>query len=318
MIGILVITHNSGEVVGACVDSCLRVPDSEVLVIDNASADDTLDVVSVREGVRVIANRQNHGFAGAANQGIRALRHPQVLLVNPDAILQTPVDPLVRAVNRDGVGAAAGQLVDRKGGPQQGFNVRGFPTPLTLAYEVLGLNRIFPRNRVNAKYRPVLQAEGWQEVDQPAGAFMLVRREAWEAVGGFDEEFYPIWFEDVDFCRRLKLSGYKILYVPETCARHEGAHSARALPWWTRQLYWYDSLLRYASKHFSVAARRALCITVMLGFLPRTIARAVLCTSLGPFTVYSRVIHLAGSYLRGRVAHGGGSACDRSMGRGYQ
>lgn len=304
MTGILVITHNSDAVIGPCVDSCLRVPDSEVLIIDNASADNTLNVVSSRGAARLIANRQNRGFAGAANQGIRALRHPQILLLNPDAILETPIEPLVRALDDERVGAVAGRLVDREGVPQQGFNVRGFPAPVTLAFEVLGLNRIFPKNKVNARYRPPLDTQKCQEVDQPAGAFLLIRRNAWEAVGGFDETFYPIWFEDVDFCRRLKLSGYRILYVPAACARHTGGHSAAELPWHARQLYWYDSLLRYASKHFSVTARRALCITVMLGFLPRTIARAFLLPSLAPFTVYSRVIRLAGSYLRGRVVHG--------------
>ncbi len=82
---------------------------------------------------------------------------------------------------------------------------------------MLGINRLWPRNPVNWRFRCYdvdLQSMKPVEIEQPAGAFMMIRRDAWERVGGFDESFYPLWFEDVDFCCRLKLAGLRLFHVP--------------------------------------------------------------------------------------------------------
>jgi GT2 family glycosyltransferase len=102
-------------------------------------------------------------------------------------------------------------------------------------------------------------------VEQPAGAFLMFSRLAYEKVGGFDERFYPVWFEDVDFCARLKEAGYRVRYTPEAVANHTGGHSVGTLPMEIRQRYWYGSLLEYAAKHYPPPALRAVCFAVMLG-----------------------------------------------------
>ena len=94
-------------------------------------------------------------------------------------------------------------------------------------------------------------------VDQPAGAFLMFSRAAWETVGGFDERFWPVWFEDVDFCARIKAAGFRTYYDPEACAKHSGSHSIRALSLENRERYWYGSLLEYAAKHYRSSAFRA-------------------------------------------------------------
>ena len=112
-------------------------------------------------------------------------------------------------------GAVGGRLVDTDGRPQVGFNVRSFPTPAALACEVLLLNRVWPSNPVNRRYRRLnWDPERPQDVDQPAGAFLMVRREVLENVGLLDEDFAPIWFEDVDLCLRIRLGRLPYLLCP--------------------------------------------------------------------------------------------------------
>jgi GT2 family glycosyltransferase len=138
------------------------------------------------------------------------------------------------------------------------------------------------------------------DVDQPAGAFLMIRRAAWELIGGFDERFHPVWFEDVDFCKRLHREGLRIVYVPSAVALHAGGHSADKLAWGTRQLYWYGSLLRYAAKHFTGLSRRAVSLAVALACVPRAISGVMVQRTLTPVSVFSKVFWLAGSSLLAR------------------
>src|SRR5262249_34250098 len=185
-----------------CLDAAL--PAGAFIVVDNASGDGTLEQVR-RRGVRLIANSLNRGFAAAVNQGIRAIGSDLVLLLNPDAVLKTSLEPLRLACAAPKAGAVGGKLVDSNRIVQTGFTVRRLPTPLALALEVLLLNRLWPGNPVNWHYRCYgFDHDKLTEVEQPAGAFLMFRREVWEDLGGLDEQFYPVWFEDVDFCKRLR------------------------------------------------------------------------------------------------------------------
>ena len=247
--------------------------------------------------MQLIANTSNRGFAGAVNQGFAALHEEAILILNPDAIPLRGIDLLEKKVLSNGVAAATGRLIGSDGKDQEGFNIRSLPTAATLAFEVLGLNRVWPANPVNRRYRRKLP-EAVADVEQPAGAFLMIRRSAWASIGGFDEAFFPIWFEDVDFCQRLKAAGLRIVYMPEAAAQHQGAHSASQLSWKQRQLFWYGSLLRYASKHMSVGSRCVVGLAVVLACFPRTIAGMFQVGVSEPVTVYSRVIWLAGQCLR--------------------
>jgi N-acetylglucosaminyl-diphospho-decaprenol L-rhamnosyltransferase len=121
-------------------------------------------------------------------------------------------------------------------------------------------------------------------------------------LGGFDTQFYPLWFEDVDFCKRARNLGLKIQYVPEVTAVHQGGHSIAGLPWECREVYWYVSLLRYASKHFRPHAFRWVSAAVVLGSLFRTAIGVMMRRSLRPITVYATIGRLAGrSIISGRI-----------------
>lgn len=279
LIAAVVVTWSSAREVGDCLRSLAAHGVDEIVVVDNASPDATREVVR-REApsAKLICNSENRGFAAAVNQGVRAASQPLLLVLNPDAELLTPLDAeneMVREAARADAGVVGGRLVDGSGRPQAGFNVRAFPTPGALAAEALLLNRFWPSNPINRRYRCLdFDPERAQDIDQPAGAFLLFRREVFDAVDGFDESFRPLWFEDVDFCLRVSKAGYRNRYSPAATAKHAGAHSLRDLAIESREAAWYGNLLRFASKHFSANAHRRLQMCVRAGRAVRRWARA--------------------------------------------
>ena len=295
-IGIIIVTYNSGAEIGPCLDAAMR-SGADLVVVDNGSSDDTIAEVA-RRGVRLIANCENRGFAAAVNQGFLILKSTHVLLLNPDAVLESSLEPLREACDLPGSAGAGGLLLDRDGHPQIGFMVRRFPTPAALALEALLLNRIWPNNPVNRRYRALDLDPGRRcSVEQPAGAFLMVRRKVWEELGGFDEGFHPLWFEDVDFCRRAAGLRYLLYFVPDAVAKHTGGHSIPQLPVEIRRIYWYRSLLRYSARHFQPLPFRAVSLAVVAGSVLRAILESASQRSFGPFAANGNVVRLAGRCL---------------------
>ena len=292
-VGIVVVTWHSEAAIGACLDAALPTG-AQIVVVDNASSDGTLDEIR-RRPVRLIANSVNRGFAAAVNQGFAVLQCPYILLLNPDSVLQTDLIPLRDACAAPDAAGAGGLLLGPDGRPQIGFMVRRFPTAATLALEALLLNRVWPQNPVNRRYRGLdLDYDRRISVDQPAGAFLMIRRAVWQELGGFDESYYPVWFEEVDFCRRAANRGYRLFYEPKAVAKHTGAHSISRLTVEMRRIYWYRSLLKYAARHFRPSAFRGVCLAVAAGSVLRMIAESVLGRRLQPLAAYGDVVRLAG------------------------
>jgi GT2 family glycosyltransferase len=295
-VGAVIVTHNSAEVIGACLNSCRAAGLRRIVVVDNASTDGTRDAVRESEGVLLAENADNRGFAAGVNQGAKLLESGTLLILNPDARLLTGLGPLEDAAEK--FGAACGLLVDDSGRPQRGFTHRSLPSPAALAAEILGINRIWPRNPVNRRYRCLDERlDIARDVEQPAGAFFAVRRDVWERLGGFDERFHPVWFEDVDFCRRLALGGYRIRYVPEVKAAHLGGHSVRRIPGEHKSAYWYGSLLTYAAKHFHHVWLRLLGLAVVLSAFPRLLAGIPRDGWRASITAGAAVVRVAGRFV---------------------
>lgn len=277
--GAVIVSYQSADCVAACLRSVLLHFD-EVVVVDNGSTDGSAAQarsVAVPRGKRVDVWEagRNLGFAGGINAGVRRLATPYVLVLNPDVTLPAEA-PIRRALEESlgtpGVGAAAGVLREPGLGPQAGFTVRMLPRTRDLVLEALGVNAMWPSNPANVRYRCLdLDLHQAQEVEQPAGAFLAFRREAWERAGGWDEQFHPVWFEDVDFCRRLLDAGWRIRLAPEARALHAGGHSVGKLPSPARASYWYGSLLRYSAKHFGPWRTRVVAAAVLLGTTGRMI-----------------------------------------------
>ena len=126
----VVVTYNSEQEVGRCLDALEGKAD--VVVVDNASSDGTLDAVRRRPWVKVVANPVNYGFAAAVNQGFEACDSRLVLILNPDAEVLSDLQPLAMACEAHGV--AAGLLVEEDGRAQLGFTIRRFPTAAALSF----------------------------------------------------------------------------------------------------------------------------------------------------------------------------------------
>ncbi len=219
-----------------------------------------------------------------------------MLLLNPDVQLTSPVGELIREAEEHGL--AAGRLTDAEGRTQAGFTIRRFPTATVLALELLGVNRLWPGNPWNRRYRYLdrdLSQAG--TVEQPAGAFLAVRTDVWRELGGFDERFYPVWFEDVDFAKRAAELGYQTQYYPGVSGQHWGGHSIGSLTASHKQVYWYDSLIQYAAKHFGPLHYRVVCVAAMLSLVPRTALGIIGERSLQPITTCFRVLYSLGRRL---------------------
>lgn len=229
---ILIVNFNSGEHLARCLDSiAAQAPDADLLVVDNDSHDDSERAASTqRPHVTLRRNAANLGFARAVNQGVAATRGDLILVLNPDCrLLPAAVEILVAEIrNHSDCAIAAPEILNKDGGIQG--NARGDPNMLTgLFGRSTFLTRVFPRSRV-ARRNVQLDAgaaAASREVDWVSGACMLIRRDAFEAVHGFDDRYFLYW-EDADLCRRLRARGYKIRHVPSARVIHTAGQSSRA------------------------------------------------------------------------------------------
>lgn len=247
MIDAVVATRDSREMVLDCVER-LRSPLLEhVIVVDNGSADGTPGAVrAARPEARVVEVGRPEGLAFAYNRGAEAGSAELILFLNDDVLMDTESLPLLAAAleERPGAVAAAARLVDPEDGATQAeYLPQPFPTFGSLVSMLAGRGG---------------RAEGLSEtetvvVDQPPGACLLVRRSAFESVGGWDEDF-EFWYEDVDLSRRLRALG-DVLYVPAAAVAHVGGHSAQRLSRAQVVSRHYRGALLYARKHFRLPAR---------------------------------------------------------------
>jgi N-acetylglucosaminyl-diphospho-decaprenol L-rhamnosyltransferase len=205
----------------------------------------------------VLALDRNRGFAGGVNAARAAARTPRLLLLNPDAApAPGAIARLADALDasRD-LGAVSGRLVDADGTPQHGFNVRRLPTIASLAADLLFLDHLWPGNPASYRYYARdLDPDALADVEQPAAACLMIRAEAFDRLGGFDERFWPAWWEDVDFCRRLRAAGYRIRYVPDAVFTHRGGASVESLGARTFERVFAANRRRYVRKHHGRAA----------------------------------------------------------------
>lgn len=231
--------------------SVLRPSSTEIIVIDNASADGSVEMVT-REfpQVRLIANAENRGFTGGNNQGIAAAAGRDVFFLNPDTVVT--VDALARLTGyldeHADVGVVGPQLRYGDGGLQS--SARRFPTFCSALFESTPLEWHWPGNPWARWYRmedqSTVEESAAQEVDWLVGAALMTRRAVLDQVGGFDEGYF-MYSEELDWCRRVKASGWRVVYLPAAQIVHyEGKSSEQVVA--ARHIRFQTSKVRYFRK----------------------------------------------------------------------
>jgi N-acetylglucosaminyl-diphospho-decaprenol L-rhamnosyltransferase len=261
-LAILIVNWNARDLLLRCLASLALLP-HHVIVVDNHSEDDSADAVA-REFPRVtlVRSPSNLGFAGGVNRARREAGDTAefLLLLNPDTVASAEAIDILLAAFADSraIAAVGGRLLYPDGSPQTGFNIRRFPTLGSFAMDLLLIDQVWPGNPSTRRYLARDLDRGSHlsapiDVDQPAAACLMVRATAFDAIGGMDERFHPAWFEDVDFCRRLRAKGYRILFEPRATFFHQGGVAMRTLGLGRFSSIWYANMERYVRRHHGAA-----------------------------------------------------------------
>ena len=238
-VSVIVVSFNTRDLLRECLASlreeCARFPEglsAEILVVDNASRDGSVDMVAAEFSgpgvpVRLIRSDVNLGFGVANNRAIQAAQGRYLVLLNSDAFFHPGA--LARAIahieSDPSAGAGGARLVGRDGAGQPA--ARMFPTILRDAFVLTGLASRFPRSRFfSAAERTWADPSVPADVDWVTGAFMILRREALVASGLFDPAFF-LYCEEVDLCRRVKAAGFHVRYWPDIVVTHLHGESSR-------------------------------------------------------------------------------------------
>ncbi|MDR0798200.1 MAG: glycosyltransferase family 2 protein [Dysgonamonadaceae bacterium] len=251
-ISIIIVNYNVKFFLEQCLDSVMRASrkvESEIYVIDNASSDQSVEYLEPKfPSVHFIANQENIGFSKANNQAIHLAKGHYILLLNPDTIIGE--DSLQRLCafmdEHPEAGAAGVRMIDGSGHflPE---SKRGFPSPWASFCKMSGLARLFPQSRLFGKYHlRYLSEYQINEVDVLAGAFMIIRKEALNQTGLLDETFF-MYGEDIDLSYRIKQSGYKNYYVPETIIHYKGESTQKDFKY---VKHFYQAMLIFYDKHY--------------------------------------------------------------------
>jgi GT2 family glycosyltransferase len=212
---VVIVTYRSADVIGACLSRVLASDvEPQVVVVDNASDDASADIAARHDGVEVIRNRENRGFAAAVVQGVAATSGDPVVLLNPD----TEVEPdclrrLAQALEREHVGIAGCKVLDPDGRTIQ--HVGGIVGPN-------GLTDHVGRGEIDHG-----QHDEVRDVAYVTGAGLAISRRLWELLGGLDSGYWPAYFEECELCWRARAAGYRVVVEPRAVLRHHEAASTR-------------------------------------------------------------------------------------------
>ena len=246
-ISFIIVNWNTRDILIDCLDSIYKTVtdiESEIYVVDNNSTDGSRDAVkSSFPDVKLIANETNTGFAHANNQALSVMQGRFAVLLNSDAVLQEgAINSLLNFMNNTpGAGIAGVQLLNEDGSRQN--SIDNFPS---LETEILNKSilRLISPNKYPSKagnYNVPI------EVDSVIGACMMVRKEAMDAVGLLDEDYF-IFLEETDWCFRMHKKGWKVYHVPDARVFHLSGHSKKKTPG-ESQIEYYKSLYKFFRKN---------------------------------------------------------------------
>lgn len=282
-VSVVIVNYNAGPLLIHCVHAALEQA-REIIVIDNASTDSSVeklkDNFSQEDHLNLIATGKNSGFAAGCNVGLAASTQPYILFLNPDCILNADsLQRMVQVMESDPhIGMVGGYLINPDGS-EQGGGRRAIPTPWRALVRALGLYRLekyWPQLffDFHLHHQPLPQAP--IEVEAISGALMLVRREAIDDVGAWDERYF-LHCEDLDWCMRFKQKNWTIVFVPDAPVTHFQGTCSRSRPFFVA---WHKhrGMLRFYRKFFRNQYPGILMGLVTLGVWLRFVATVMFYT----------------------------------------
>lgn len=232
-ISVVIVNYNVKDLLDNCISSIYKANNNkfsvEIFLVDNNSIDGSVEhIQSKYPGVKTILNDKNIGFSRANNLALREVNSKYILILNPDTVLEegTFEKMISFCENHKDAGAVTSKLILANGKLDSACR-RSFPTPSVAIPRMLGLSKLFPRNKLFGKYNlTYLDENKTYEVDAICGAFMFIPKSVLDKVGLFDEEYF-MYGEDLDLCFRINKAGYKIYYYPEVATIHFKGESTR-------------------------------------------------------------------------------------------
>lgn len=270
----------------------------EIIVIDNASDDGSIELISEKfPSVILIRNNVNVGFGKAVNQGLAIANGKYILFSNPDCIVSE--DTLVKMIsffgNNTECGLAGCKILNSDGSLQLACR-RSFPGPWTSFTKVTGLSNLFPDSKIFARYNlTYLDENQTYEVDAVSGSFMMIRKDIYEKVGGFDEQFF-MYGEDLDLCYRVQKKGFKVFYIHDTQIIHYKGESTKRSNLDETKLF-YNAMHLFVKKHLSsfpiieIILRTAIGFRKLFAFLGKR--KLTLLTVLADFVFFNLSLFIA-------------------------
>ena len=288
-ISTVIVTYNSANEIKKCIDSLLNASRGllqHIIIIDNASRDNTvaiiekcvLDSYQKKITIELIKNQQNKGFTKAVNQGLAKVKGDFILLLNPDTELQTnTLSALMNYLNdHPEIAVIAPQLVFPDGSVQP--SCRRFPLHQDVLFEIFGLGILFPRHRIFNRWKMGdFDHSQTREVDQPQGAYLLVRTEAFNQVGVLDPKF-RMFFSDVDWCQRYKKCGWKIVFYPKVkVIHHQGTsvYNNRARMIVTSHRDFYHYFCKYYQRRIYYLPNHSIGFLLLVLLIPRLLVSQI-------------------------------------------
>jgi GT2 family glycosyltransferase len=298
---VIIATYNARDLLLRCLAELTDPAIARIIVVDDVSNDGTPDAVRVAfPDVSVVPLREHRGLSYAWNRGAESGRAELLLFLNNDVFASDhAVTRLAQALVEDPQAASAGgRLVDPGSHrTQDSYRPRSIPGLAALIVRLVGIERYWGANPWTGQHlrRRLSDDVTVRTEAQPAGGCLLVRRAAFQAIGGWDERYW-IWYEDVDFSRRLLAGAGPALYVPDAVFEHVGAATTGG---WARHEHHrrlYHGTLQYAATHLSRGRRALFGLVVIAVALPRV----ALSFDGEARDVYRQVLHGGIALLRNR------------------
>ena len=250
---VIIVAYNSCDFIPACLksvrDACAGL-DTEIIVLDNGSKEPILpEIKNFFPEVTWIDSKENLGFGKGCNLAEKHATKPYLFFINPDTIVsRDSFTKVLEFMESHPESGTVGCRILNEDGSIQWACRRSFPTPISAVSKTIGLAALFPKSKLLASYNMTYaDPDEVTEVDAISGSFFCIRRDVYEKLKGFDEDFF-MYGEDLDLCFRTKQMGLKNYYTPSTNILHFKGQSCRTRRW-DSYLDFYKAMLIFVKKH---------------------------------------------------------------------